>query len=396
MEKTIAVMGRFPSGGSSHYINMLPQTLMLAAALLLTLVAPYSGALVSSALIVIFPRNYFRSLVFSAFVGLVFTTASKEVGIDLSEDFARYYEIYKQFVQTYDLQLLYGAFKPWEIGLPTIFLVCGTLFGNVSEQELLLIFSVITLTSALGTSIYLARSLELGFEERRVLIGMTLLLFPVLVSTQLLRQYFSALLILAAWFSKRWSLRAGLLAIGVAFHTSAIAIFIGLLVSGSWTRLLLFAATFTLLFSRFYVESYFNFNALNLLTALESHDSNNVGSIIRAALMFVPCVLSAAALKRARWPFELRVFLFALLMLIFIPNQQVAFRLAVPYFDMALGLLIGLIVCQFGVKMRLCLIMTPFLLGLYSGRFVEGAFLWQQYEPFGWPAAYLYIYGGGG
>ena len=62
MKKTIAVMGRFPSAGSSHYINMLPQTLMLAAALLLTLVAPYSGALVSSALIVIFPRNYFRSL----------------------------------------------------------------------------------------------------------------------------------------------------------------------------------------------------------------------------------------------------------------------------------------------------------------------------------------------
>ena len=82
-----------------HHRDLLPQTVLLTAAVFTTAAAPYIGALVSSALIIIFPLRYFRTLSTSACAGIVFTIASKEVGIDLSDDFARYYDIYKQFVE---------------------------------------------------------------------------------------------------------------------------------------------------------------------------------------------------------------------------------------------------------------------------------------------------------
>ena len=393
IEKKTYIIENF-SGSNTIYQNkkILLNILLLTIAFFITLVAPYIGALVCSAIVIIFPRNYFLPYILFAFVGLVFTTASKQVGIDLSEDFARYFDIYKQYAETSDIDFLYSSFKPWEVGLPTLYLICASIFGDVGEQQLLLIFSVITLISAIGSSIFVAHSLQLGLEQKRILIGMTLLLFPVLVSTQLLRQYFAGLLIFAAWFSRNRSLKWGLSLIGLACHTSALAIMLGLFVSVSWKRLLLFSIIFTLLFSQAFIESYLNITALNLLSAIESNDSNNTGSIIRATLIFMPCIFVGAILKSARWAFEFRIFLYALLMLAIVPNQEIAFRLSIPYFDIALGLLIGIIICQFKANIRLCLIIIPFLLSLYSGRFVEGAFLWQQYEPFSWPAKYIYIY----
>jgi hypothetical protein len=376
-----------------HHRDLLPQTVLLTAAVFTTAAAPYIGALVSSALIIIFPLRYFRTLSTSACAGIVFTIASKEVGIDLSDDFARYYDIYKQFVENKDAQLLYGSFKPWEVGLPTLFLFCGIFFGKMGAQDLLLIFSVVTLVSSLLTGVYIARCLELTREERRILVGLMLLLFPVIVSTQLLRQFFAGLFVFAAWNSRHWSKRAGLLILGFAFHTSTLAIFSGLLLCVSWVRLVLFAIAFSLLFSESFVGSYMNFSALNLLTALEEFESSNTGNIIRASLLFLPYIVCAMALRRARWQFELRVFLFALLILMLVPNQQVAFRLTVPYFDIGLGILMGIIACQFGPKMRSWLVVMPMALSLYTGRYVEGAFLWQQYDLMGWPLAYIYSLG---
>lgn len=164
----------------------------------------------------------------SGFLLVIFVAtmvASRQFDVSPSDDFAgSYYPVFAQ-ISNGNMDALFEYGRGIEVGLPLLWLLISFFQPNITSSEL------IFLTAFLSMGILWIWLEMYGLEgidqaNKATTIAITLLMCAFFLSSQLVRQFFSSVILLFAISGKRLSTKVIFLAVSSVFHITALPIYI--------------------------------------------------------------------------------------------------------------------------------------------------------------------------
>jgi len=146
--------------------------------------------------------------------------ASRQVGLNVSDDFMWYYGVYSS-VDTVDWT---DRIPVYEVGLPLFFKILSLALPGLTPNGLMFVSTTVTgLILLFCVERFGVR--EFPREKRAYCVAMVFLFFSFVLTTQLTRQMLSSVLLVNVFFGLRAASRRLSLLLASAFHLSALAVY---------------------------------------------------------------------------------------------------------------------------------------------------------------------------
>lgn len=365
--------------------------ILVVISIFLVSISPYVGAMACSALIIFSPKKFSGILVLFSCLGLIVTSASKTVGLSLSDDMAGYHESYIAYAAGGSVENLYASFAWFEVALPSLYILLEKIFGVIDAQYFTLIFSIICVTSFTYSVNLFCKFYGYDEKKTRAIVGFSLLLYPALLSVQLLRQFLSVCFFMIAICLSSASKRA----IGILFasimHFSSMFVLLVVFVSAKWSRIFIF-----LVFFSFFLEPSLGFLGNTILRygylIDRTTDVNDIMLLIRPLLIILPALL-LAAISRPDFMQRYAIRFLVLNILIFIlafDYLGLSSRLTFAGLDIFIGTMIGILLSNSRPIFKFLMLTLIVSINFYGVMQTGTMFLWGEYNLIGPPWYFIY------
>lgn len=246
---------------------------------------------------------------FTAFVGAVFVAISysSRRKFAQSDDFSHYFANFQDALSNHAPIFFYG--QGIEVGVPLVNYFLGLIFGNLSPWQLMFWYQAIFF----GLLIWIVSRIKIEGIPNSLIISFTLVAFPYILSTLLIRQCYSSLFLFLALSEARMSRRVVALALAFAFQMSALPLYlffsIAKKLNGLWFLFFLVLIVFALTQFQYIAEIVMNagwFYGQDKFEYYLNPGEGYVSSDLSPFLMYATIVYLGALIKsyRKKWSFN--------------------------------------------------------------------------------------------